>query len=557
MADIDGTSGDDLLDGTGDADLIRGLAGNDTINGLGGDDTLDGGAGADDIDGGAGFDIVRFDGSPAGVIARLDLGTGSGGDATTDTYTNIEGFRGSNFNDTLISLPTVATFLEGLGGDDQLIASSQDDTLNGGDGDDRIEGLAGADAIDGGAGFDNVDYRRSPAGVVARFDLGTGSGGDAEGDTFVNVERALGSDFNDVLIGGNSGSVRLSGLGGDDQIISLDGDDTLEAGAGNDRLEGLGGADDLDGGDGFDVVDYRRSPEAVVVRLDLASGFGGDAEGDRYTDLEWILGSDFDDVLIAADGVSSRLTGGAGNDQLISISGDDTLEGGDGNDRLEGLGGADDLDGSDGFDLVDYRRSPGAVDANLLTLTGSGSDAEGDRYFNIEQILGSDFNDTLTGGNNADDLRGGAGNDLISGNGNSTGFDSLFGEAGNDTLNGGDGDDDLFGDIGDDSLDGGAGIDLLIGGTGNDTLTGGSGTDVFEYNIGDGADTITDFEAGVGFGEFVQLDDFGAAFDTLAEILAAGTQVGSDFVIDFGGGDTLTFLNTVAADFAEDDFFTG
>ena len=128
---------------------------------------------------------------------------------------------------------------------------------------------------------------------------------------------------------------------------------------------------------------------------------------------------------------------------------------------------------------------------------------------------------------------------------------------GGDCLIGNDGADDLFGEDGDDVIEGGAGIDLLIGGAGSDTLTGGADNDIFEYGVGDGADTITDFDAGLGFGEFVQLDDFGSAFDTLAEILAAGTQVGSDFVIDFGGGDTLTFLNTVANDFAEDDFFTG
>ena len=58
---------------------------------------------------------------------------------------------------------------------------------------------------------------------------------------------------------------------------------------------------------------------------------------------------------------------------------------------------------------------------------------------------------------------------------------------GNDTINGGAGDDIIFGQEGDDRITGGAG---------DDTLYGGSGDDVFVFeNIGDGVDTIKDFNA--------------------------------------------------------------
>jgi Ca2+-binding RTX toxin-like protein len=93
-------------------------------------------------------------------------------------------------------------------------------------------------------------------------------------------------------------------------------------------------------------------------------------------------------------------------------------------------------------------------------------------------ITGSNFNDTLVGGQNADTLRGGLGND------------SLNGQQQNDLIDGG---------AGDDTLIGGGQNDTLIGGAGSDTLSGGSGTgaDRFQYNFSnEGTDSITDFGNG-------------------------------------------------------------
>jgi Ca2+-binding RTX toxin-like protein len=97
----------------------------------------------------------------------------------------------------------------------------------------------------------------------------------------------------------------------------------------------------------------------------------------------------------------------------------------------------------------------------------------GDSY----NIVGSNFNDTLTGGGVADTLFGGDGNDSLSGSG---GTDTLHGDNGDDTLNGGSGNDSLDGDAGNDSLDGGAGTDSLLGRSGNDSLDGGSLNDTLD-----------------------------------------------------------------------------
>ena len=72
-----------------------------------------------------------------------------------------------------------------------------------------------------------------------------------------------------------------------------------------------------------------------------------------------------------------------------------------------------------------------------------------------------------------------------------------MGGAGNDRIYGQDDANTLQGGTGDDTLDGGIDDDVLDGGAGADVLTGGQGDDTFIYAAGEGADTITDFGAGI------------------------------------------------------------
>jgi hypothetical protein len=96
--------------------------------------------------------------------------------------------------------------------------------------------------------------------------------------------------------------------------------------------------------------------------------------------------------------------------------------------------------------------------------------------------------------------------------------------------------------------------DVIVAGAGTDTLTGGTGDDTFIYQVGDGTDTIIDFVAGAATDDRIDVSDFGAAFDTLAEIQAAATDNGANTTIDFGGGDTLTLLNVNKGNLHDDDF---
>ncbi|MGK9237339.1 M10 family metallopeptidase C-terminal domain-containing protein [Inquilinus limosus] len=378
-----GATGPETVSGTDGDDRLSGTDGDDALYGLDGNDELSGGAGADLLDGGDGDDTVSYDGSTEGVIANLTAGRGIGDDAEGDTYQSIENLKGSAWDDWLV----------GGGGENELEGDAGQDRLYGECGDDLLRGEAGADVLVGGSGLDFANYQGSMAGVRVDLQSGTGTGGDAEGDTLVEIENLYGSSWADELIGdegrniigGELGDDVLAGHGGDDSLSGEDGNDSLDGGVGDDRLVGGAGEDEIAGGEGVDSVD---------------AGSGAD-----------------------------RVDGGAGDDKLYGGSGNDELEGGVGNDILEGAAGADALVGGEGVDTASYASSASGVRVDLGHGTASGGDAEGDTLSGIEQVFGSAQNDLLVGDQGANTLWGSGGNDVLQGGG---GADSLKGGAGAD-----------------------------------------------------------------------------------------------------------------------------
>ncbi|MGI0483885.1 calcium-binding protein [Pantanalinema rosaneae CENA516] len=113
---------------------------------------------------------------------------------------------------------------------------------------------------------------------------------------------------------------------------------------------------------------------------------------------------------------------------------------------------------------------------------------------------------------------------------------NLYGTTQNDYLNGKGGHDRLFGMAGDDLVVGGNGADYLDGGIGNDELWGDQGADTFVFKQGYGQDMIYDFEVG----DNVQLDMRRGYSITPVDVELSNQQSGAK--LDFGGGDTLTFV---------------
>ena len=131
----------------------------------------------------------------------------------------------------------------------------------------------------------------------------------------------------------------------------------------------------------------------------------------------------------------ATINGTNGGDSLYGTAAADVINGLNGNDTLKGFGGADRLDGGAGIDTVFYGDSSAGVGINLATGRGVGGSAEGDTLISVENVFGSNFNDTLTGTSGANQLHGQDGNDVIKGGG------------GNDFLDGGNGNDILVSDI--------------------------------------------------------------------------------------------------------------
>ncbi|MGO4128895.1 hypothetical protein AB4Z01_31185 [Inquilinus sp. YAF38] len=387
------------LTGSRFADTLTGDAGDNALVGGAGDDVITGGAGKDAIDGGTGLDRASYAASNAAVTISLTTGIATGGHAQGDVLTHIESLTGSAFNDKL----------SGDDGTNVLSGGAGNDTIFAGGGDDVLYGGTGADLIDAGNGQDTIYYVSSTAGVTVNLTTNVNTGGEAAGDSLFNVENVVGSSFADNITGEIHDN-NLSGLAGNDILNGASGDDTLFGGA---------GADVLNGGTGLDAASYEFSAAAVTVSLTTGIGTGGDATGDTFNSIENLVGSRFADTL-TGDAGANDLRGGDGNDVLTGLAGDDTFTGG---------AGADTINGGDGTDSAFYTQSNVAVNVNLGTGFASGGHAQGDLLIDIENLGGSEFNDTLTGSAGKNILDGGLGNDTIRGGG---GADDLIGGAGAD-----------------------------------------------------------------------------------------------------------------------------
>lgn len=199
-----------------------------------------------------------------------------------------------------------------------------------------------------------------------------------------------------------------------------------------------------------------------------------------------------------------------------------------------------------GTDIFDASSRTTDVTLNLKTGKFSSFDAIDDVVITygtrIENATGGSGDDRLVG-NIADNvLKGSVGRDTLLGN---RGGDTLKGQLGADTIKGHKGRDLLLGGNGNDTLLGGLHKDKLKGGNGNDTLYGQGGVDKFIFTAGDDNDTIADFTDDL---DVIKVKNLGDA-DT---VMAAATQVGADVVFDFGGGDTLTVLDTVVSVLSDD-----
>ena len=558
---------DDTITSGIEADTIYGNSGNDTITSGLGDDIVDGGEGSDTMD----FSSID-NANNIGINANLEnsLITGDG----TDTVSNIENILGTQDNDIIVGNDEI-NILKGESGFDTISGNAGDDTIEGGAGNDTISGDLGEDLLKGDDGEDTVSYKNAvntvdSLGVNINLmsdsssinkGLATGIAGT---DELWDFENVIGSDYDDSILA-NALDNTLFGENGDDLIDAQDGNDYIDAGLGDDTLIGGIGNDILDGNEGLDTVDFSNSSSLEIIDLELNEATGGEGTDSIYN-IENVIGTDFSDE-IRGDSSNNILDAGRGNDTLEGREGNDTLIGGSGNDILNGeegndslLGGTGDdtllgedgndyLDGGNDNDTVDYSTtSLGGVEVDLSITTEQDTINSGlDTLTNIENIIGTSFEDILKGNSSDNTILGGASNDTIFTNGSSAiGYDYvdggvgsndvlsfenatnnitidlsidteqnsgsgnvlkkniediyggtnsdiikgnaqnniLLGNEGNDSLYGKEGNDSLYGNDDADYLDGGLGDDYLDGGNDNDTLVGNEGNDTLNGSVG-------------------------------------------------------------------------
>ncbi len=225
-------------------------------------------------------------------------------------------------------------------------------------------------------------------------------------------------------IDGNAyGYQNIVGTGSADLIFTYNGGNVIEGGGGADIIFGSSTVYSSD------TASYAHSAAGVQVDLRMALQHGGDAEGDQLYGIQNVTGSAFNDK-ITGDDLDNRLDGGAGLDTLTGGAGNDILLGG-----LDGK--ADIVDGGTGVDTVDYSIATAGMTVALDTTTtfvtiygtfqlvadgsarlnaATGSVLE-DVLRNMENVIGTAFNDTINGNERNNLLLGGAGADTINGSG--------------------------------------------------------------------------------------------------------------------------------------------
>ena len=197
-------------------------------------------------------------------------------------------------------------------------------------------------------------------------------------------------------------------------------------------------------------------------------------------------------------------TGNALDNVLTGNARANVLSGLEGNDRFAASNGdgSDTYNGGAGSDTYDLSNTAAAATVNLVRGISTSATTGADRLDGIENVTGSDGNDTIIGNAASNILAGGIGTD------------TLYGGAGGDTLNGGGGNDHLYG---------GKGGDLFIGASGADDLHLGTFADSFHDMVrftaaADYGDQVFDFSSlgAVGLRDEVQFSGaLNAMFDDI------------------------------------------
>lgn len=532
------TNGNDTINGTSGNDYIDGLNGNDVIYGNDGDDTLVGNAGNDRLIGGNGNDTYIF-----------NAGWGN------DTIDNSSNDDPSSCEDTI-------QFGSDVSVDDIVIKRQENDLiLSTKDGSNTLRVFSYF--VEAGATNNTIKYIKFADGTTWTYEdvrlawnqnpVSVDGGVTLEGDDDDN--SLSGGSGNDILIG-NGGNDNISAGSGNDTILAGSGDDYIDGGSGNDSYYyNYGdGMDTISDNGNFDVIVFNRGidPEKLVYRNegnDLRIMIdGSETQGvlikNFFSSIDYKIEElHFADnvvirlseigLVLTQKNIGETVTGTEFGDTIYANDGFDTVNAGKGDDIIIGGKGNDQLNGGEGNDTYIYNIGDG-----LDTISDYQNSSTEGRNDKIKFGEGIKFSD-LTFRQNGNDLIITLFNDITQGivikSQFSSDYDSIeyleFADGsqfnlkengftfqqtdGHDDVTGTKYDDTIYGGAGNDTLKGENGNDILIGGKGNDVLNGGYGNDTYIWNLGDGLDTIEDYQSSstdgrmdsVSFGQGISFED--------------------------------------------------
>ena len=432
-------------------------------------------------------------------------------------------------------------------------------------------------------GTDSIIYN-GRENVVINLNPATLDGSKAGGGKASFVENILGgfTIAKDVEIEeahGGAGDDRLYGNGQNNRLEGGEGNDRLYAGGGSENtLVGGAGIDSFVGGTGDDtfIVDGDDTfiaggggYDTVIVR-DVNGGHVILRDGNDHTQggesVRQVFGDRGDDK-IDASGIKSSpgnwaqsvyVRGGQGDDEIAGTeAGGDEIYGGADNDSIWGTAGGDSLYGGAGDDLV-HAGSHNNEGASFF----GGADNDTLSFLAVKSttVFAGDFpnrfemhRDVTVG------LDWGYGEvanrypPVVTANGVEPGEPEKFIQEGFENVIGGWGNDTIYGDAGDNELVGHEGADQLFGGRGNDTLTGDGYSEMidpedvtglifgdrFNFTLGDGNDTITDFEHGVDKIVFSATEIRGFDDLTIRDVSTVDGHTDHAMISYGNGGDTI------------------
>ncbi|MDY7047860.1 MAG: hemolysin [Microcystis panniformis WG22] len=388
--------------------------------------------------------------------------------------------------------------------------------------------------VDGGEGIDLLDFSNSSKPItVDLVKSGTGI------PQYIKIENFKGSSFNDVFTLDKAAN-------------------KVEGGDGNDIMIGGAGNDTLDGGLGNDTVDY--SSETTPITLTLTNGA--------------VVASIASATLsISARSASSTPTGfngtvkvGSDTDTLSSIETpkftkkDDIV-------KIQSLPKGVTLDAVDGKDTLDFSTLTTTLGVSInITAKVAQVGSESLSIANFETFIGTNRDDTFKVDENTIQVDGGAGKkDILDFAGSkqgivindstrpkniiATNIEEYIGSAYNDRIKGTAADEIFRDGAGDDVIFGGGGNDIFYNGLGNDVYASGESGDQFIFSGNFGKDGIADTKKGVAIKignidlstvEWSGISFFGVGrFKNASKTLMLDTDGVSGLITDSSGNELL------------------